>query len=117
MVVREPVEPLFEYTGGLRAQGRFATTHWSLVAAAGGSHTSESAAALDALCRIYWYPLYAFVRRAGYEVPRAEDSVQAFFVHLIEHDSFAAARQDRGRFRSFLLGALKHFLANEYDHG
>jgi DNA-directed RNA polymerase specialized sigma24 family protein len=98
-------------------QGRFATTHWSLVAAAGGPHTTESSAALDALCRIYWYPLYAFVRRAGYDAARAEDSVQAFFVNLLEHDSFAAARQDRGRFRSFLLGSLKHFLANEYAHG
>jgi DNA-directed RNA polymerase specialized sigma24 family protein len=102
---------------GERERGRFATTHWSLVIAAGGPQTSESSAALEALCQIYWYPLYAFVRRAGYGVEQAQDSVQAFFVHLLEHDSLGSARQDRGRFRSFLLGALKHFLANEYDRG
>lgn len=94
---------------------RFATTHWSLVVAAGGLQTEASAAALEALCRIYWYPLYAFVRRFGYDVERSEDSVQAFFLHLLEHHALASARSDRGRFRSFLLGALKHFLANEYE--
>jgi DNA-directed RNA polymerase specialized sigma24 family protein len=102
------------------AQGerfRFATTRWSLVIAAGGQQTSESSAALEVLCRTYWYPLYAFIRRAGCSVEQAQDSVQAFFVHLLEHDSFGSARQDRGKFRSFLLGSLKHFLANEYDRG
>jgi DNA-directed RNA polymerase specialized sigma24 family protein len=98
-----------------RGRDRFATTHWSMVLAAGGPRTRESAAALETLCQIYWYPLYAFVRRFGYDVAHAEDSVQAFFVHLLEQHSLGSARQDRGRFRSFLLGALKHFLANEYD--
>lgn len=98
-----------------RGRHAFATTHWSLVVAAGGPQTTESAAALETLCRIYWYPLYAFVRRFGYDVDRAEDSVQAFFLHLLQHDSLLSARPDRGRFRSFLLGSLKHFLANEYD--
>lgn len=102
---------------GNRDRGKFATTHWSLVIAAGGPQTKESSAALEALCQIYWYPLYAFVRRGGYGVEQAQDSVQAFFVHLLEHDALASARQDRGRFRSFLLGSLKHFLANEYDRG
>jgi RNA polymerase sigma-70 factor (ECF subfamily) len=99
-----------------RGRNTFATTHWSLVIAAGGPQTSESSAALEVLCRTYWYPLYAYVRRFGYDIDRAEDTVQAFFLHFLEHESFQSARQDRGRFRSFLLGSLKHFIANEYDH-
>ena len=98
-----------------RGRNTFATTHWSLVVAAGGPKTRESSAALEALCRIYWYPLYAYVRRFGYDVERAEDTVQAFFLHFLERQSLLSARQDRGRFRSFLLGCLKHFIANEYD--
>src|SRR5688572_14068586 len=98
-----------------RGRNRFATTHWSVVVAAGGPQTQESAVALETLCRVYWYPLYAFVRRYGYAAEQAEDSVQAFFLHLLERDSLLSARQECGRFRSFLLGALKHFLANQYD--
>src|SRR5689334_19580581 len=72
--------------GPVAEKGRnaFATTHWSVVIAAGGPRTTESSAALEALCRIYWYPLYAYVRRFGYDVERAEDTVQAFFLHFIE---------------------------------
>ena len=98
-----------------RGRNAFATTHWSLVVAAGGPKTSESSAALETLCRIYWYPLYAYVRRFGYDVERAEDTVQGFFLHFLQQQSLLSARQDRGRFRSFLLACLKHYMANEHD--
>jgi RNA polymerase sigma-70 factor (ECF subfamily) len=98
----------------LRARGdRFATTHWSLVVSAGGSHSSEAGRALAALCENYWFPLYAFVRRAGYSAEDAQDLTQEFFVRLLAKNYLAEADRQRGRFRSFLLGAMKHFLANQ----
>ena len=70
--------------------------------------------ALAELCRTYWYPLYAFVRSRGYPAPDAQDLTQAFFARMIEKGGFSSADQARGRFRSYLLGAMKHFLANEW---
>lgn len=96
-------------------RGRFATTHWSLVLAAGGPDTPVSQEALATLCQQYWYPLYAYVRRNGYPGDQAEDLVQAFFVRLLEKHSLRHARAERGKFRSFLLTAFKHFVVNEYD--
>jgi RNA polymerase sigma factor (sigma-70 family) len=95
----------------------FATTHWSLVAAVGPGEASRTRArkALEALCRAYWYPLYAFVRYRGYSTEDARDLTQAFFARIIETGGFASADPERGRFRSYLLGAMKHFLANEWD--
>jgi len=69
--------------------------------------------ALEKLCRIYWRPIYSFVQRQGVRPEEAEDLTQGFFADLLEHKSFAAVRREKGRFRSFLLGALKHFLADE----
>jgi len=94
----------------------FATTQWSLVVAAQPDEASKTSArkALETLCRAYWYPLYAFVRYRGYSSDDAQDLTQAFFVRIIEAGGFAAADPERGRFRSYLLGALKHFLANEW---
>jgi len=94
----------------------FATTHWSLVAAARPDEASRSRAraALEELCRAYWYPLYAFVRYRGYSSDEAQDLTQAFFVTIVEKGGFASADPERGRFRSYLLGAMKHFLANEW---
>jgi len=95
----------------------FATTHWSLVVAANleaGSRT-RARAALEQLCRTYWYPLYAYVRGRGHPTPDAQDLTQAFFADILERGGFHGAERDRGRFRSYLLGALKHFLANEWD--
>ncbi len=94
----------------------FATTHWSLVVAAKPDEASETRArkALEELCRAYWYPLYAFVRSRGYSAVDAQDLTQAFFARIIETGGFAAADPERGRFRSYLLGAMKHFLANEW---
>jgi RNA polymerase sigma factor (sigma-70 family) len=95
---------------------QFATTHWSLVGAARPDEASQTRAreALEELCRAYWYPLYAFVRSRGYSAVDAQDLTQAFFARFIEMDGFASADRQRGRFRSYLLGAMKHFLSNEW---
>ena len=95
---------------------QFATTHWSLVGAANLDEASETSAreAMEQLCQTYWYPLYAFVRSDGYSAADAQDLTQAFFARIIETGGFASADRERGRFRSYLLGAMKHFLANEW---
>src|SRR5580704_12113876 len=93
----------------------FATTHWSVVRRAGMNPGEESAQALESLCRAYWYPLYAFVRRLGHSPEDAEDLVQAFFGRCLEKQYFAAADKAKGRFRSFMLLSLKRFMANEWD--
>ena len=100
-----------------RPNARFPTTHWSTVSSAGrngegGSHTHV---ALEKICRIYWYPLYAFVRRRGFGPEDAQDLTQAFFARLIEKDYVGQAERQRGKFRTFLLSALNHFLADEWD--
>jgi RNA polymerase sigma factor (sigma-70 family) len=95
---------------------QFATTNWSVVSRAGHGEASRGRAgeALAELCRAYWYPLYAFVRSRGYSSDDAQDLTQAFFAQVIETRGFASADRERGRFRSYLLGAMKHFLANEW---
>jgi RNA polymerase sigma factor (sigma-70 family) len=93
----------------------FVTTHWSVVLAARDKSSPNSAAALEALCRAYWYPLYAFVRRQGRQPSDAEDLTQEFFARLLAKDYLAAAAPEKGRFRTFLRVALKRFLANEWD--
>jgi RNA polymerase sigma-70 factor (ECF subfamily) len=104
-----------EHNARLPEQAVFATTHWSVVLTAGGSDSPKSSQALEALCRTYWYPLYAYVRRTGHSSHDAEDLTQAFFARLLEKQWIADADRERGRFRSFLLTSLKHFLANEWD--
>ncbi len=96
----------------------FATTRWSLVAAAGRPTSPEAGRALEALCGAYWYPLYAHARRRGLDADLAQDRTQAFFARLLEKGDLAVADRARGRFRSFLLAAFEHFLANarDYDH-
>ena len=93
---------------------RFATTHWSVVLAAGRTSSPDSRRALTTLCETYWYPSYAYVRRRGYAREEAQDLTQEFFLGLLEKDVLRAADPERGRFRSFLLGSLKNFLANEW---
>ncbi len=93
----------------------FATTHWTVVRAAGRSDSPAAAMALEELCRTYWYPLYAYVRRQGRSKADAEDLVQAFFAKLLEKEYLAGLSREHGRFRAFLLTAVKHFLANEWD--
>lgn len=100
-----------------RAPGLFATTHWSLVQAAGQTGDGSAArTALEELCRIYWYPVYAYVRRWGHEPEDARDLTQDFFAQLIRDHTVAAADPGRGRFRSFLLGVLKRFLGHARAH-
>ena len=95
--------------------GCFVTTHWSVVLKAGRNDTTHARAALEQLCRHYWQPLYAYVRRSGYSREQAEDLTQEFFARLLAQNSVARADPARGRFRSFLLASLKHFLANEWE--
>jgi RNA polymerase sigma-70 factor (ECF subfamily) len=94
----------------------FATTHWSVVLAAGGDSPARTGA-LELLCQTYWYPLYAFIRRSGRSPHDAQDLTQAFFAELFRKDYFRAADRERGKFRSFLLTALRHFLIHEWEKG
>ena len=93
----------------------FVTTHWSLVVSAGRNDTPHARDALEKLCRNYWFPIYAFVRRQGQAPHDAQDLTQEFFARLLEKNYLAGADPAKGRFRSFLLSSLKHFLANEWD--
>jgi RNA polymerase sigma factor (sigma-70 family) len=99
-----------------KVSGLFTTTHWSVVMAAGGPQSPASARALETLCRTYWYPLYAYVRRKGHTAPDAEDLTQEFFARLLEKNALSQVGREGGKFRSFLLKALNHFLANEWEH-
>ncbi len=93
--------------------GRFDTTRWSLVADATGPASSAARAALEELCEAYWYPMYAYLRRRGRTPDDAQDLVQGFFATLLEKDWLSQADRARGRFRAWLLTALKHFVSNE----
>ena len=93
----------------------FSTTHWSVVLSAVGTPSEESRCALGVLCEKYWRPLYAFVRRQGHSREEAQDLIQEFFTRLIEKNSLQGVDRERGKFRTYLLGALKHFLADEWD--
>src|SRR6266516_6607179 len=94
---------------------QFATTHWSVVLTAGESGSQQAAEALEKLCRSYWYPLHAYVRREGHGPQDSEDLTQGFFARLLEKNYLDQVHPEKGRFRSFLLAALRHFLADEYD--
>jgi RNA polymerase sigma factor (sigma-70 family) len=92
----------------------FRTTHWSVVLLAGQGDAPGSRHALETLCQAYWYPLYAYVRRRGHAPEQAKDLTQEFFARLLERNDVARADPGQGRFRSFLLGAMNHFLAYEW---
>lgn len=94
---------------------RLATTRWSVVLAAGGADSPTSRAALETLCEAYWYPVYAFVRRAGHSSEDARDLTQEFFSRVLDKGYLRAVRPERGRFRGFLLTSVRHFLSNERD--
>ena len=96
-------------------QPLFATTHWSVVLAAANQKSPEAAIALERLCRTYWYPLYAYVRRQGYGPADAQDLTQEFFARLLVRNSLAGVAPHRGKFRSFLLVTLRHFLSDQRD--
>jgi RNA polymerase sigma factor (sigma-70 family) len=93
----------------------FVTTHWSVVLFAQEKDSPQSAAALEALCHTYWFPLYAYARRQGHRPHDAQDLVQGFFARLLQKDYLRAAAREKGKFRTFMLVAFKRFLANEWD--
>jgi RNA polymerase sigma-70 factor (ECF subfamily) len=93
----------------------FATTHWTVVLAAGKKSSPRAVSALEELCKTYWFPLYAYVRRRGHSKEDAEDLTQAFFARLLDKNPLASLDGEKGKFRAWLLAALKHFLANEWD--
>jgi RNA polymerase sigma-70 factor (ECF subfamily) len=93
--------------------GRFATTHWSVVLAAGRPKSASYRQALETLCQTYWFPLYAYLRRHGCNCHQSQDYTQAFFTALLDKGGLGLADPKRGKFRSFLLASLKHFLSNE----
>ncbi|MBS0263210.1 MAG: sigma-70 family RNA polymerase sigma factor [Planctomycetes bacterium] len=95
---------------------QFATTQWSLVAAAADADHNASRQALAALCDAYWYPVYAYVRRRVSDRHAAQDLTQGFFSHLLEKQILARADRERGRFRAFLLASVQNFLLNEREH-
>jgi RNA polymerase sigma-70 factor (ECF subfamily) len=108
-----PLERAGEFAG--QAKGVFATTHWSVVVRAGDSQSPEAASAMERLCQTYWYPLYVFVRRKGYSHEDACDLTQEFFARVLEKHYLRSVDAKLGKFRAFLLSAMTHFLANEWD--
>jgi len=92
----------------------FTNTHWTVVLTAGNASSALADAALESLCRAYWQPLYSFVRRRGYAVHDAQDLTQEFFARLLSRNFLSAVDRNKGKFRSFLLAALEHFLANDW---
>lgn len=108
------IQHMHHKTNKTAQDARFSETHWSLVVAAGGKN-ARSEQALQQLCQTYWFPLYAFVRREGYSQHDAEDYTQTFLARLIASDDLIAIDRKKGRFRSFLLACMKHFLANERE--
>jgi RNA polymerase sigma factor (sigma-70 family) len=95
--------------------GRFRTTHWSVVLLSAQTQVPGSRTAMADLCRLYWYPLYAFVRRRGYSAEDAQDLTQGFFLSLLERKSLRQVAPEKGKFRSFLLASLKNYLADAFD--
>ena len=98
-----------------RGAEAFVTTRWSMILRAGEGDSPKAHEALETLCRTYWSPLYAYLRRTGRSPEDAQDLTQGFFVHFLERNFTERADPDKGRFRSFLLGALKKFVSNEGD--
>ena len=107
--------PSDEIVEGVRQRTHFETTRWSKVLAAGHPSSPRHREALSELCRDYWYPLYVYLRRRGFDPHQSEDYVQGFFAWTLEKDALGKADRDRGKFRSFLLTSLKNFVANEHD--
>jgi DNA-directed RNA polymerase specialized sigma24 family protein len=100
---------------GPASAGQFSTTRWSVVLAAGRTMSPESEAALEKLCRAYWLPVCSFARRKGWNEEDAKDLTQQFFADLLARKDFSGLDPRKGKFRTFLLTAFTHFLANEYD--
>jgi RNA polymerase sigma factor (sigma-70 family) len=110
-----PPEPIASGTHPPAGADAFVSTRWTVVLQAGHKSSPQSDRALGELCQTYWYPLYAYVRRQGHTKEDAEDLTQAFFARFLERNYLEGLSAERGKFRAFLLAALKHFLANEWD--
>ena len=106
--------PEFESNAKPGSQARFATTHWSVVLQAGRVESPQAGEALERLCRTYWYPLYAYVRRKSHDPNDAQDLTQEFFARLLRGNFLNTVEQRKGRFRSFLVASLEHFLVKEW---
>ena len=106
--------PISNQNGNPATNAAFVTTHWSTVLRAGSHSSAQSLGALEKLCRAYWYPLYAYVRRQGHDAHEAQDLTQEFLSRLLESNSLNAVHPDKGRFRSFLIASLNHYLANDW---
>lgn len=115
MGTTEKVDVPAQTADAMGGPAAFVTTHWSVVVAAGRNDTTKAHDALAKLCQTYWHPLYAYVRRLGHSPPDAQDLTQEFFARLLAKNYLAGADESRGRFRSFLLASLKHFLVNEWE--
>jgi RNA polymerase sigma-70 factor (ECF subfamily) len=102
------------HDGPLPQGPEFPSTHWSIVLNAGTGPATVAREALEKLCRVYWYPLYGFIRRQGRSPEDAQDLTQEFFARFLEQETFRRADADRGRFRTFLLACLKHFLVSDW---
>jgi RNA polymerase sigma factor (sigma-70 family) len=102
-------------TGSEPRRSPFVTTQWTVVLSAARNDTPRARAALESLCQTYWHPLYAYVRRRGHSPEDAQDLTQEFFARLLERNAVATVSPDKGRFRSFLLASLNHFLADQWD--
>ena len=94
---------------------RFQTTRWSRILLARDPTNPQAKEALSALCETYWYPLYAYIRRKGYGAHESEDLTQSFFCRFLQKNYLELVKREKGRFRCYLLGALKHFFSNEKD--
>ena len=94
---------------------QFQSTRWSVVLVSARSQAPGSKEAFADVCKLYWYPLYAFIRHRGYSPEDAEDLVQGFFLHLVEHKTLSRVDRSKGKFRSFLLASLQKFLSDEAD--
>src|SRR5882672_2848416 len=110
MDMREPAQE-----SGAELPRAFATTHWSVVLAAGHDESAPARTALETLCRAYWYPIYVYVRRKGHGPDDAQDLTQEFFAQLIAKEHLRLADREKGKFRTFLLAMLDYFLAREWS--
>jgi RNA polymerase sigma factor (sigma-70 family) len=108
-------DPARDHVTAKARENRFRTTRWSLILRARSNDAQHVREALAALCEAYWYPLYAFVRRKGFDSEAAQDLVQGFFARLLEKNDLAAVDRRKGRFRSFLMAACSHYLSNQAD--
>lgn len=115
MLESESVRPEASGSDRKGQGGVFLTTHWSVVLTAAERNDPQGSAAMEQLCRTYWYPLYAYVRHEGRSPAEAEDLTQGFFAHLLARDFLARVGPQRGKFRSFLLAALRRFLCDQWD--